>query len=428
VIRTHPTSYRSLWLPDLIWLGVLTLLFTLPFRLTALDIRLQHLFFRPDAPSPWFAETWMPWRLLYNYGPWPALATGLGALCFLLWTLRRPALVRWRRHALLVILTLGLGPGLLVNVIFKDHWGRPRPRQTTEFSGRWAYQPVLEKGLSGRGRSFPCGHSSMGFFFIVFYFVFRRRRKLAALSLAFALILGFLIGLARMAAGGHFASDVLWSGLFPAGVAFLLYYAVLRIPHYEDRGDPVSAPHRSRWLLIGVPLVAMALLTAGMAGTPAYTEIDHRFQIGSNGANLTVDSAHCDVELAFDPTLTNQIVINGNAQGFGWPWSKLRHHAALIPGQDRPLLRFTFTRQGHFAELSGHVVIRMPTAACRSIHACLSHSDMSLRVPDGMELPDAEFLLSDGELEFLPPGRPALNSEVLRDGTVVYRSKPTPKD
>ena len=39
------------------------------------------------------------------------------------------------RAAVFLVLSLLLGPGLLVNVILKDNWGRPRPGSVVEFGG-----------------------------------------------------------------------------------------------------------------------------------------------------------------------------------------------------------------------------------------------------------------------------------------------------
>src|SRR5215467_6617018 len=45
------------------------------------------------------------------------------------------------RAALMMLLTLALGPGLLANTILKDNWGRPRPIQVTEFGGPLEFLP-----------------------------------------------------------------------------------------------------------------------------------------------------------------------------------------------------------------------------------------------------------------------------------------------
>src|SRR6185369_921132 len=39
------------------------------------------------------------------------------------------------RATVFLIATLALAPGLLVNVLLKDHWGRPRPIDVTQLGG-----------------------------------------------------------------------------------------------------------------------------------------------------------------------------------------------------------------------------------------------------------------------------------------------------
>jgi membrane-associated PAP2 superfamily phosphatase len=215
---------------------------TIPFLGGSLDFRLQSLFYRSTGAA-WPYESWPLWKFLYTFGPWPALIVAAAALAAFIKGFRYPKLAKWRRHCLYLFLVLVIGPGLLVNAIFKDHWGRPRPRQTTEFGGQWQFRHILERGTPGKGKSFPSGHSSTGYYFVAFYFLLRRRRKLlAALTLAGTAIYGTLIGIARMAAGAHFASDVLWSAVFPTFAAFILYYFILRIPAHEDRLNAPPVP------------------------------------------------------------------------------------------------------------------------------------------------------------------------------------------
>ena len=45
------------------------------------------------------------------------------------------------RAAVFVLLSFALGPGLLVNAVLKEHWGRPRPVAVTEFGGELAFVP-----------------------------------------------------------------------------------------------------------------------------------------------------------------------------------------------------------------------------------------------------------------------------------------------
>ena len=58
----------------------------------------------------------------------------VGALIIKLILPRRKLLISGRA-ILFLMATLALGPGLLVNVLLKDHWGRPRPVDVTQFGG-----------------------------------------------------------------------------------------------------------------------------------------------------------------------------------------------------------------------------------------------------------------------------------------------------
>ncbi len=203
---------------QLVLLAFLALVLTPVFWVTDLDLRIAHAFFRPAPEGPaWPLGARAPWTLLYRAVPWlTALLLG-GSLAVLVGARRWPALRPWRTGAGALLLTLLLGPGLLVNGVFKDHWGRPRPRQVAELGGDRPYAPPLQPHFGAGGRSFPSGHASVGFSLLALWLAWRRRRpRLARAMLALALALGGLTGVARMAAGGHFLSDVLWAGLLTA--------------------------------------------------------------------------------------------------------------------------------------------------------------------------------------------------------------------
>ncbi len=183
------------------------------------DLRLARQFY-DAARGGWFLGDTPPWGWLYQYGPWPALALaggGLVALGVMWW---RKNWRGWRTAAFLPLLML-LGPGLVVNAVLKEHWGRPRPRQLTEFGGEKLglpelYLPPWQRGMAGGGRfSFPSGHASMGFFLMGPFFLLRhsRRRSAAWLALGGGAAAGLVMGFARITQGGHFLTDVLWAGV-----------------------------------------------------------------------------------------------------------------------------------------------------------------------------------------------------------------------
>jgi lipid A 4'-phosphatase len=48
--------------------------------------------------------------------------------------------IKHRKAIFFVAVCLWIGPGLVVNYVFKDHWGRPRPVMVQEFAGDKVFQ------------------------------------------------------------------------------------------------------------------------------------------------------------------------------------------------------------------------------------------------------------------------------------------------
>jgi len=190
------------------------LLSALLATLVDMDLRLSGYFYDPTAAQQWFLKTAVPWIWLYRYGEWPTWGLAIGAA--LVWgvSLRRRSWVCYRRACALIVLAIVLGPGLLVNGVLKPLWGRPRPAQADLFGGSRPYQPWWQPGHIGGGRSFPSGHAAMGYVLVFGTCLVPRRRSawLRGLVLGGALAYGSLLGATRIIQGGHFLSDVLWSG------------------------------------------------------------------------------------------------------------------------------------------------------------------------------------------------------------------------
>ncbi|MGH7125190.1 MAG: phosphatase PAP2 family protein, partial [Stellaceae bacterium] len=77
-----------------------------------------------------------------------------------------------------------------------------------------------------RNCSFVSGHAAAGFGLVAFSFLTLDRRRRRVLR-AGAVAAGSLIGLARMAQGAHFLSDVVFAGLVVWGIAWVLAWALL---------------------------------------------------------------------------------------------------------------------------------------------------------------------------------------------------------
>jgi lipid A 4'-phosphatase len=178
-----------------------------------------------SATTGWAGGDQFPWRALYEYGVVPAYAAALLSLVLLIVGCFKENMARYRRFSIYCLLVFLIGPGLIVNVILKDHWGRPRPRQVDLFGGSVPYHYVWQPGYAGIGKSFPCGHSAAGFFLITPYFALRsRKRRLALTFLVIGMTYGSLMGFGRIAQGGHFLSDVVGSGVIVYAVGLSLAY------------------------------------------------------------------------------------------------------------------------------------------------------------------------------------------------------------
>ena len=106
-----------------------------------------------------------------------------------------------------IILVLTIAPALIVNSILKENWGRARPAQTINFGGEKEFSPAFIPSNQG-GYSFSSGHTAAAFSLLGFALLAKRKRKL---FISIVLVYGALVSVARMAAGGHFLSDVLTS-------------------------------------------------------------------------------------------------------------------------------------------------------------------------------------------------------------------------
>lgn len=196
------------------WPLVLGVVVTVVVALLNLDVRIQDGLARPQSLD-WVLSRNGFERWVYHQGPLIPMSVFVVGLVVWLGSFGVKRWRRWRRTGAYVVLCMLLGPGLVVNAVFKDHYGRPRPKQTERYGGAYAYKAAWEIGYPRKCKSFPCGHASVAFFYMGGYFLwYRSRRRLAQASLAVGLICGAVAGYLRMGVGAHWFSDVVWSGIF----------------------------------------------------------------------------------------------------------------------------------------------------------------------------------------------------------------------
>jgi lipid A 4'-phosphatase len=148
-------TLRRDWLPEAILLFAIAVGVTILFAVTPLDIDTVRVFYRTDGSDHWPLGMLWPWSALYKLAPFiTASLLILGLVGLLIGYLRSRE--TWRENSIFRIFLIVIGPGLIINAVFKDHWDRPRPRDVVQFGGALDYTPAPWRGEGGG--SFPCGH------------------------------------------------------------------------------------------------------------------------------------------------------------------------------------------------------------------------------------------------------------------------------
>jgi lipid A 4'-phosphatase len=140
----------------------------------------------------------------------------------------------WRLHRSLfglsasaygfVLSAMVVGPGIIANAVFKEHWGRARPRQLAEFGGSADFTPALVIADQCQYNcSFVSGDPSVAFATLAIALLVPTRQRL---WIFLSFVFGFAIGLVRMAQGAHFLSDVVFAGVF-VGLAVMLLKLII---------------------------------------------------------------------------------------------------------------------------------------------------------------------------------------------------------
>jgi lipid A 4'-phosphatase len=209
------------WIAPLLFAGAAFLFVAMP----GIDLAASSLFYRPPAGFPLGNTTWA--QIFYIGSPWLVrvwililIAIALASLGQRFRGLRRPALF--------LLAVIAVGPWLSVTIL-KDHWGRARPVQISEFGGDKRFTPAwVISDQCDDNCSFVSGHASGAFSLMALGWVVAERRR--RLWLALGILWGAHMGLVRMAQGGHFLSDVVFAGFIVYFSAALMARLILYRP------------------------------------------------------------------------------------------------------------------------------------------------------------------------------------------------------
>jgi membrane-associated PAP2 superfamily phosphatase len=133
------------------------------------------------------------------------------------------------RSALFLVLSLALGPGLLVNAVLKENWARPRPGMVVEFGGDHQFMPWWDpRGDCDSNCSFVSGETSSAVWMAAPALLAPLPWRYATLGAAG--LYGIVFALVRLLAGGHFLSDVIFAAIFTGLVMWSVHGFLFRWP------------------------------------------------------------------------------------------------------------------------------------------------------------------------------------------------------
>jgi len=135
-----------------------------------------------------------------------------------------------RSGVFFLVIAAAISPGLVVNEVFKENFGRARPRHIEEFNGKREFTGAFTMSdQCKRNCSFSSGHAAMGYFLTAIAYT----TNLLYFNRVYfiGIVFGSLVGLSRIVMGGHFLSDVLASAfvvLFLDHVIFILWQMLIK--------------------------------------------------------------------------------------------------------------------------------------------------------------------------------------------------------
>lgn len=139
-----------------------------------------------------------------------------------------------RSYVVYLLIAAAIGPGFIVNYVFKENFNRARPSQIEYFKGSKVFsQAFVISDQCDTNCSFSSGHAAMAYYFtaIAYALVIARKDSLRnnnlnqdfTLLYSTGILFGTLVGLSRILMGRHFLSDVAASCAIVLIINHLLY-------------------------------------------------------------------------------------------------------------------------------------------------------------------------------------------------------------
>lgn len=194
------------------------------------DIELTRRFFDPATQRfPLAHDPLLNW--LRDQAMWVVFVSAGCAVAAVVVKLLRPSrpMPMPGRAVIFMIVTLALGPGILVNGILKEHWARPRPGEVIEFGGDKAFVPWWDsRGTCDSNCSFVSGETATATWLLAPAVLVPGAWRVAAVGAA--LLFTAAMAALRLAFGAHFFTDVAFAFLLTALLVWIGHALCYRWP------------------------------------------------------------------------------------------------------------------------------------------------------------------------------------------------------
>ena len=195
-----------------------------------LDLKIAALFF--DPASKRFVQNAYPWLgPIREAAMWLVTAFATPPVVAILLKVARPRAPMFMpgRAVLFLLATLALGPGLIVNAVLKEEWGRSRPIDVPQLGGAESFTPWWDpRGVCEKNCSFVSGDGAAAFWTVAPAVLAPPAWRPVAVGAALAFGAG--VSVLRMAFGGHFLTDVVFAGVFMFLTIWLAHGLIYRWP------------------------------------------------------------------------------------------------------------------------------------------------------------------------------------------------------
>ncbi|MBB98162.1 MAG: phosphoesterase PA-phosphatase [Rhodobacteraceae bacterium] len=241
-----PAVFRRLVIGAIVYIAVVSAFF---LAFPQVDQAASGLFY--DTGAGFWAASDPLFMRLRELGPFLVKLVAVAALGVLVAAAAVPRLPDWMslRAPLFLLSTLALGPGVVVNAVFKNNWGRPRPNAVDLFGGDAPYVEVWRiSDYCERNCSFVSGEASSGLWLVTLAFLAPPRWRIGILCVVLPLCLALSAN--RVAFGGHFLSDTLLSW----GITLLVILGLYQLFYRSPPGFLTEAALRRGFSAVAVAL------------------------------------------------------------------------------------------------------------------------------------------------------------------------------